>query len=119
MSGLIYVVGGMVGTQESDVDSSVHRFDPAANLWSAVADMSTPRAGLTSFVLGGRLYAAGGYSGVDDLSSVERYNAVSDSWETVDGMELSGPQVDFGAQVMRLEVGLFDSLETKARRAHN
>jgi hypothetical protein len=65
------------------------------------------------------LYVAGGFDGVDDLRSVERYNAVSDTWETVRGIELSGPRVDFGAQVMRLEVGLFDILETKARRARS
>jgi hypothetical protein len=119
MSGLIYVVGGMAGRQESDIVSSVHKYDPAANLWSTVAPLLSPRVGLASFVLDGRLYAAGGSSGVHDLSSVERYNAASDSWEKVRGMELSGPRVDFCAQGMRLEVGLFDSLETKARRARN
>jgi hypothetical protein len=79
--------------------------------------MSTPRSNLTSFVLGGSLYVAGGFHGDKFVSSVERYTVASDNWETVDGMELSGHRVDFGAQVVRLEVSLFDSLETKARRA--
>jgi hypothetical protein len=34
-------------------------------------------------------------------------------------MELSGPRVAFGSQVMTLEMGLFDSLEKKARCAHS
>jgi hypothetical protein len=83
--------------------------------------MSTPKTGLALFVLGGRLYAAGGISGVDEFSSaMERYNAVSDSWELVSRVGVnSGPRVDFGAQVMHtLEVNLFDSLQTTALRAH-
>ena len=79
--------------------------------------MSNPRGFLTSFVLGGTLYAAGGFDGEDDLSSVERYSVALDSWELVNDMALSSARVEFGAQVLRLEVGLFDSLETKARRA--
>jgi hypothetical protein len=72
------------------------------------------------FVLGGSLHAGGGFSGVDDLTSVERYNAISDNWDQmVRGMELGGPRVDFVTQVVTLEVGLFDSLETKARRARS
>jgi hypothetical protein len=118
VSGQIYVLGGQRPLDPA-MASSVHRFNPVTNVWSAVAPMSTPRCGLTSFVLGGSLYVAGGFDGVDDLRSVERYNAVSDTWETVRGIELSGPRVDFGAQVMRLEVGLFDILETKARRARS
>jgi hypothetical protein len=116
--GRIYVLGGRT-TLDQAMASSVHRFDPVTNVWSAVAPMSTPRCALTSFVLGGCLHAAGGFDGVDDLSSVERYNAVSDSWERVRSMELSGPRLDFGSQVMTLEMGLFDSLEKKARCARS
>jgi hypothetical protein len=120
VSGLVYAIGGQTGMHPGMVmmASSVLRFDPVAHVWSAVAPMSTPRSAPTSFVLGGSLCVAGGFCGVNDLFSVERYTVASDSWERVDAMELSGPRVGFGAQVMRLEVGLFDSLETKARRAH-
>jgi hypothetical protein len=117
MSGLIYVVGGMVGAKEIDIVRSVHKYDPAANSWSTVAPLLSPRFGLASFVLGGRLYAAGAYSGVHDLTSVERYNVILDSWETLRGMELGSHCVDFCAQGMWLEVDLFDNLETKTRRA--
>jgi hypothetical protein len=121
LSGLIYVLGGQMSIQENDMvimsSDSVHKSDLTENLWTTAAPMS--RAGLTIFVLGGSMHAGGGFSGVDDLSSVEKYSAASDSWETVPGMELSGPRVDFGTQVMTLEVGLFHSLKTKARRARN
>jgi N-acetylneuraminic acid mutarotase len=117
--GLIYALGGHGTTQSSDTFSSAHKYAPAANAWSTVAPMSTPRAGLSPFVLGGRRYAAGGASGLELLSSVERYDAISDSWETVPGVGLSEPREDFGVQVMTQELGLFDSLETKARRARS
>jgi hypothetical protein len=65
------------------------------------------------------MYVAGGFDGVNDLSSVERYCAVLDGWEYVSDMTLGTTRVQFGAKVMRLEVGLFDSLEAKARRARN
>jgi N-acetylneuraminic acid mutarotase len=119
MSDHVYVLGGLVSTQQSSVVSSVHRFDPAGNTWSTVAPMSTPRSGLTSFVLGGSLHAAGGFNGSDYLSSVERYDVASDSWNVISGMELSTPRVEFEALVMTPEVALFDSLETKARRARS
>ena len=118
LSGLIYVIGGSTSA-EGSVLSSVYRFDPAANAWSVVAPMNTPRVGMSSFVLGGNLCVAGGFNGVAGSSSVERYNVASGSWEMVSDMMLSSARCDFGAQVMRLELGLFDSLEMKARRARN
>jgi hypothetical protein len=79
--------------------------------------MLSPRIALASFVLRGSIYAAGGFDGDDDLSSVERYDVASDSWEIVSAMLLSGARLEFKAQVMTLEVSLFASLETKALRA--
>jgi hypothetical protein len=115
MSGLIYVLGGRL--EEGAFDSSCHQFDPVANIWSLLAPMSTPRAGFASFVLGGRLCAAGGYDGDALISSVERYDVRSDSWELATDMELNGSLVDFGGGVMVVEMNLFDSLESKARSA--
>jgi hypothetical protein len=70
-------------------------------------------------MLGGRLHAAGGSDGSIGLSSVERYDVASDSWNVIRDMELSEPRVEFGALVKTPEVVLFDSLETKARRARS
>lgn len=117
MSGLIYVLGGRHYTGEDHVLSSCHRYDPVANAWSALAFMSTPRAGCASFVLGGSLYVAGGFDGDNLISNVECYNVPLDRWETVDNMALSVARVGFRAHAMQLEVGLFDSLEAKARHA--
>jgi hypothetical protein len=78
LGGLIYAIGG-----ESDylgsVCSSVHRFDPVVNLWSAVAALTIAKTGLGSFVLGGSIHAVGGYDMSEMLSSMERYYVTSDT----------------------------------------
>ena len=43
--------------------SSVECFDPSTSFWSFVAPMSTCRSGVGVGVLGGAMYAAGGYDG--------------------------------------------------------
>jgi hypothetical protein len=77
--------------------------------------MSVARSALGSFVLGGSIYAVGGYGGGKLLSSMERYSVASDSWAEVLGGELSTARDCFGALVVRLEVDLFDSLIDKAK----
>jgi hypothetical protein len=63
------------------------------------------------------IHAAGVVNEDSVHSSVERYDVASDSWAVVSDVAFSTVRIDFGAQVMTLEVGLFDSLKTKARRA--
>jgi N-acetylneuraminic acid mutarotase len=113
VDGLIYVLGGL--DSENGCISSVHRFDPVANVWSAVAPMSAPRVALGYFVLGGSIYVVGGFDGEDRLSSMERYSVASDSWSEVGGGELATARSPFCAHVVRLEVDLFDSLIAKAK----
>jgi N-acetylneuraminic acid mutarotase len=70
LSGFIYTIGdSTTSDQNARVLSSVHRFDPAANLWSTVAPILSPRIAFASFVLGGSTCVAGGFDGDDDLSS--------------------------------------------------
>ena len=55
--------------------STVGRYDPAANAWSLVALMPTPRWGLGSAAVGTTLFALGGFggSGFDYLGTVEAF----------------------------------------------
>jgi hypothetical protein len=77
--------------------------------------MSVSRTALGSFVLGGSIYAVGGFDEENRLSAMERYSVASDSWsEVVDG-ELGSARGCFGAAVFRLEVDLFDSLIAQAK----
>jgi hypothetical protein len=117
LDGLIYTMGGC--NVDADADpiplSSVHRFDPATNLWSAVASMSVGRVEHGAFVLDGSIYAVGGWDGEQCLTSMERYCVAEDSWlETLRG-ELSTVRNDFGALVVRSEMNFFDDLIARAK----
>ena len=53
------------------------------NEWVAIAPLNTPRRSLALGVLGGPMYALGGYDGASSLKSVERYDPQSNSWTSV------------------------------------
>jgi N-acetylneuraminic acid mutarotase len=109
LDGLIYLIGGK--DDHDNTLSSVHCFDPVTNIWSAVAPIPTARMTLGSFVMDGNMYAvAGADEECRSLSSMERYSVASDSWSEVRGGELGTARNSFGALVVQLEVGLFDSL---------
>jgi hypothetical protein len=115
LRGLIHLIGGK--GDGGDVLSSVHRFDPVANSWSVMADLCVGRVGPEAFVLDGSIYVVGGR--IDDentrLTSMERYCATTDRWTPVIGGDLVRGRSGFGVLVTREEVGLFDSLITKAQ----
>ena len=95
--------------------SSVSRFDPASGSWSTVAPMSRSRYSFGLFVLGGCMYAAGGY-GAEQL--VEKYDPDTNSWTDVSPMLGNGRRL-FCAQSVTtraeiVEENLFDSLVAKA-----
>ena len=52
--------------------------------WVKKADMPTPRLGLATCVLNGKIYAVGGYAaaGALGISTVEEYDPATDSWTT-------------------------------------
>jgi N-acetylneuraminic acid mutarotase len=61
--------------------ASVEAYNPATNRWTPVASMSVKRQDLGVGVLGGKLYAVGGFNLEDGyLASVEVYNPANDSW---------------------------------------
>jgi hypothetical protein len=76
IGGKLYAVGG----QGNTVSGSAHlnaneEYDPLSDIWSIRAGMPTPRDGLAVGVIGGRLYAAGGYNGSDGyLDTIEEYD---------------------------------------------
>ena len=88
MDGKLYVAGG--GDGIGTYFSSVERYDPATNVWEAVAAMGTERVGHCAAVLDGKLYVAGGKDiYTDNLSSadsVERYDPATNAWELVAAM---------------------------------
>jgi hypothetical protein len=77
--------------------------------------MSVARTTFESFVMGGSVYAVGGFNKGIRLSSTERYSVASDRRSQVLGGELGTARRSYGVHVIRLEMGLFDSLIARAK----
>jgi subtilisin family serine protease len=88
MNGIIYAVGG-VGT--SGAVAGVTAYDPTAARWTAKAPLPAARqAGNGAVVVGGRLYAAGGYNASNTLTnSVYAYNPTTNTWVTRASMPIT------------------------------
>ena len=54
-----------------------------------MAHLLNPRSGLGCTVLDGFLYVAGGYDGTSYLSSMERYDRLTNEWAQMPGMAMS------------------------------
>ena len=93
---------------------SVERYDEGEDKWQAVASMSFGRMEMGVCVLGGRLYAVGGRSGINGscLSSVERYDEGEDKWESVASM--SSGRVGVGAAAVNTPVTLSSSTSSSS-----
>ena len=76
----LYMVGGFDG---SDALATFYRYDSMANVWEAMAPMSTARYAPAAAVVDGKLYVMGGHDGQNWLSSVERYDPAKNAWEAV------------------------------------
>jgi hypothetical protein len=108
LDGKVYVVGGR---QENRTLCIVCMFDPGSSSWSTVASMCVTREDCDLFVLGGCMYATGGYAGTP-LSSVEKYEPATDMWTMVGPMKRG--VFHHRVETVRLEANLFDALIGKA-----
>jgi N-acetylneuraminic acid mutarotase len=81
--GKIYVMGG--DNWSCTPLDNMEVFDPATNAWSILSPMPTPRWGVRSTALDGKIYAIGGNSddcGEQIMGTVEVYDPATDTWET-------------------------------------
>ena len=80
VNGRIYVIGGGNPVVPAELAlPTVEEYDPATDTWSRKADMPTPRHGLSTSVLNGKIYAISGYDGTN-MATVEAYDPASDTW---------------------------------------
>jgi N-acetylneuraminic acid mutarotase len=77
VDGKIYVIGG--GSPSQLGLPTVEEYDPATDTWTRKADMPTPRHGLSTSVLDGKIYAISGFDGTN-MTTVEAYDPASDTW---------------------------------------
>ena len=82
VNGLIYVIGGRNGGApfEGLVLSTVEAYNPATNSWSTAPSMPTPRSDLAAAVVGGLIYAIGGWNGISTVGTVEAFNPATGAW---------------------------------------
>ena len=82
VNGKIYAIGG--GPNPDVSLSTIEEYDPVTDTWTKRVDMPTPRWGLSTSVVNGKIYAIGGSSGGPrprpTLSTVEVYDAATDTW---------------------------------------
>jgi hypothetical protein len=109
-NGLVYIVGAGIHGQ------NFLCFKPDSEVWITLSPTLSCRRYCATFMLDGSLYAAGG---VVNPSSVERYDAATDTWTAVASMleaRLTFGAVTIGSVGLAEEQDLFDSLIDKVFR---
>ena len=86
VDGKIYAIGGVtrVGEVALRVFSTVEVYDPKRNAWTKLPSMLTPRWGLATSTVNGKIYAVGGrrFAGPGPLSTVEAYDPKRKTWSS-------------------------------------
>ena len=81
VDGRIYVIGGSIPVDnEFRPLSTVEAYDPATDTWTRKSDMPTPRGFLSTSLVNGKIYAIGGWDGINPISTVEAYGPQTDIW---------------------------------------
>ncbi len=78
LNGKIYAIGGTPSMYGIDPPFAiVEEYDPATNTWTKKAPMPTPRWGLGTSVVNGKIYAIGG---LDTMLIIEEYDPATNTW---------------------------------------
>ena len=89
VDGIIYAIGGTTVTNVTEWGgdfievSTVEAYDPRTDTWAKKTDMPTPRAGVSTSVIDGKIYALGGVKRdkvYKALPTVEVYDPATDTW---------------------------------------
>ena len=79
-NGILYAIGGEVGTPCCSETNVVEAYDPVHDSWSTKTAMPTSRNSLTAVDDAKLIYAVGGFLSGSRLSNVERYDPVHNTW---------------------------------------
>uniref|UniRef100_A0A493ST17 Kelch like family member 28 n=1 Tax=Anas platyrhynchos platyrhynchos TaxID=8840 RepID=A0A493ST17_ANAPP len=77
LDGMIYAIGGY----GCFCTCSMERYDPSKNSWETVASMADKRINFGVGVMLGFIFVVGGHNGVSHLSSIERYDPITQCTE--------------------------------------
>jgi len=92
-AGLLYVAGGIAGSDTHDYLNTLHAFNETTGLWDDLPPMPHACASAASGVIGNQLFIAGGYYGDIDLSTLQIYDFITRTWRL--GAPL--PRTDWGS----------------------
>lgn len=70
------------------VSSRAARYNTLTNEWSYMTSMSVARSHFGTTVCGSRIYCLGGYDSIHHLSTVEKFNPVTNRWHCAQGMQM-------------------------------
>jgi len=76
VGGKLYLIGGLGGNSEGKVQI----FDPTTGSWSNGAPMSWAAGSVSTAVIGGKIYAAGGIVGANTVTNCAVYDPATNSW---------------------------------------
>jgi len=78
----------LFSTSNACVSSCVARYNTLTNEWSYMTSMSVARSHFGTTLSDRRIYCLGGYDSIHYLSTVERFNPVTNRWHCVHGMQM-------------------------------
>ena len=82
VDGKLYLIGGL----HDGSDGKVQIYDPDTSSWSLGADMPGPGGSVSTALIGGLIYAAGGVEGTFTTNQCAVYDPVLDQWTSLSAM---------------------------------
>ena len=85
LGGFLYLIGGVTAWPQPSV-TTVQRYDPVANTWTAVAPLPVARGATGSAAVNGKIYVAGGLTAAQSVRDFTVYDPASNTWTTLPSM---------------------------------
>ena len=76
---LLYLIGGITANPQPSV-TTVQRYDPSTNSWTALAPLPAARGAMGVAALNGKIYAAGGIRGGVAVNDFAVFDPASNAW---------------------------------------
>ena len=104
LNGLMYIIGGFnhrdLPNEQPVTLASCERYQVIDNSWAHISTMQEPRAFASSVVLDSQyIYVFGGMHDLQILSTIEKYDTITDTWITV-FFTLPKPLAKMGASLI-------------------
>ncbi|XP_069078835.1 kelch-like protein 25 [Pleurodeles waltl] len=75
----IFIMGG----DSEFTAASAYRFDCEMNQWTRIGDMTAKRMSCHALASGNKLYVVGGYFGTQRCKTLDCYDPITDSWDSI------------------------------------